>query len=73
MFIGCDLKMDLKTSVGVCGKVQGELVIIPQDVDMFKENQVVVLLAASDFENLTDEMKTLMKFVESAQTVIKED
>ena len=72
MFIGCDLKMDLKTSVGVCGKVQGELVIISQDVDMFKENQVVVLVAASDFENFTDEMKTLIKFVESAQTVIKD-
>ncbi|MGB7968778.1 MAG: hypothetical protein WCF28_04305 [Methanobacterium sp.] len=65
--------MDLKTSVGVCGKVQGELVIIPQDDDMFKENQVVVLVAADDFKNLTDEMKTLIKFVESAQTVIKED
>lgn len=65
--------MDLKTSVGLCAKVQGELVIIPQDVDKFKENQVVVLVAASDFKNLTDEMKVLIKFVESAQTEIKED
>jgi hypothetical protein len=65
--------MDLKTSVGICAKVQGELVIIPQDVDKFKENQVVVLIGASDFENFTDEMKTLIKFVESAQTVMNED
>jgi hypothetical protein len=65
--------MDLKTGVGICGKVNGELVIIPQDVDMFKENQVVVLVAASEFEKYTGEMKTLIKFVESAQTVIKED
>ena len=65
--------MDLKTSVGLCAKVQGELVIIPQDVDKFKENQVVVLVAASDFKNFTDEMKVLIKFVESAQTEIKED
>lgn len=65
--------MDLKTSVGICANVQGELVIIPQDVDKFKENQVVVLVAASDFENFTDEMKILIKFVESAQTEIKED
>jgi hypothetical protein len=64
--------MDLKTSVGLCGMVQDELVIIPKDVDMFKENQVVVLVAASDFKNFTDEMKTLIKFVESAQTVDKE-
>jgi hypothetical protein len=65
--------MDLKTSVGLCAKVQGELVIIPQDVDKLKENQVVVLIGASDFENFTDEMKTLIKFVESAQTVMNED
>ena len=65
--------MDLKTSVGLCAKVQGELVIIPQDVDKFKENQVVVLVAASDFKNFIDEMKVLIKFVESAQTEIKED
>ncbi len=73
MIIGCELKMDLKTSVGLCVKVQDELVIIPQDVDKFKENQVVVLIAAKDFKNFTDEMKTLMKFVESAQTITKED
>lgn len=65
--------MDLKTSVGLCAKVQGELVIIPQDVDKLKENQVVVLIGASDFENFTDEMKILIKFVESAQTVMNED
>ncbi len=65
--------MDLKTGVGICGKINDELVIIPQDVDMFKENQVVVLVAASEFEKFSDEMKTLIKFVESAQTVIKED
>jgi hypothetical protein len=74
MFIGrMRSKMDLKTGVGVCGKVNGELVIIPQDVDMFKENQVVVLIAANDFEKFTDEMKIYIKFVESAQTDIKED
>jgi predicted nucleotide-binding protein (sugar kinase/HSP70/actin superfamily) len=65
--------MDLKTSVGLCAKVQGELVIIHNDVDKLKENQVVVLIGASDFENFTDEMKTLIKFVESAQTVMNED
>jgi hypothetical protein len=67
--------MDLKTSVGLCARVKGaddKLVIIPQDADKFKENQVVVLISATDFENFTDEMKALMKFVESAQTVQKD-
>jgi len=61
--------MNLKSSVGICSKIQGsdgKLIIIPQDADMFEENQVV---AASDFENFTDEMKALIKFVQSAQTI----
>jgi hypothetical protein len=68
--------MDLKSSVGICSKVQGsdgKLVIIPQDPEMFKENQVVVLLAASDFESFTDEMKSLINFVQSAQTVSEDE
>ncbi len=68
--------MDLKTSVGICTKVQNvdnKLVIIPQDVDRFEENEVVVLIAARDFETLTDEMKSLIKFVESVQTLSTED
>jgi hypothetical protein len=77
MFIGGGvIEMDLRSSVGICAKVQSaddKLVIIPQDGDKFKENQVVVLIAASDFENFTDEMDALIKFVKSAQTVSKED
>ena len=70
------IEMDLKSSVGICAKVQSvddKLVIIPQDSDKFKENQVVVLIAASDFENFADEMNALIKFVKSAQTISKED
>ncbi len=68
--------MDLKSSVGICSKVQcsdGKLVIIPQDPEKFKENQVVVLLAASDFQSFTDEMKSLITFVQSAQTVSEDE
>jgi hypothetical protein len=68
--------MDLKTSVGICAKIQGaddKLVIIPQDADKFQENQVVVLVAAEEFEKFSDEMNALIKFVNSAQTVSKED
>lgn len=64
--------MDLKTGVGICAKMEeadDKLVIIPQDADMFDENQVVVLIAASDFENFTDEVNALIKFIKSAQTV----
>ncbi len=67
---GDDL-IDLKTSVGICTKVKGdgELVIIPQDPDMFDENQVVVIIAGSDFENFTDDMHALIKLVETAKKV----
>ncbi len=64
--------MDLKSSLGICAMDQGpegKLVVIPQDADMFEENQVVVLVSASDFESFTDEMKVLIKLVKSAKTV----
>jgi hypothetical protein len=67
--------MNLKSSVGICSKIQGndgKLVIIPQDADMFEENQTVVLVAASDFENFTHEMNALIKFVQSAHTISKD-
>ncbi len=63
--------MDLKSSIGICSKVEnsdGRMVIIPQDADMFEENQVVVLITATDFENFTDEINALIKLVKSAQT-----
>ncbi len=63
--------MDLKSSIGICSKVEdsdGRMVVIPQDADMFEENQVVVLITANDFENFTDEINALIKLVKSAQT-----
>jgi len=63
--------MELKSSIGICSKVKdsdGRMVVIPQDVDMFEENQVVVLITANDFENFTDEINSLIKLVKSAQT-----
>lgn len=51
----------------------GKLVIIPQDPEKFEENQVVVLLAANDFKSFTDEMKALINFVQSAQTVSEDE
>ncbi len=68
--------MDIKSSVGICTKLQdfgGKLVVIPQDSDMFEENQIVVLLAAKDFESFTDEIKALVKFVESVQKVSEDE
>ena len=63
--------MDLKSSIGICSKVKGsdgKMVVIPQDADMFEENQVVVLITANEFENFTDEINSLIKLVKSAQT-----
>jgi hypothetical protein len=63
--------MDLKSSIGICSKVKdsdGRMVVIPQDSDMFEENQVVVLITANDFKNFTDEINTFIKLVKSAQT-----
>jgi hypothetical protein len=40
---------------------------------MFEENQIVVLLAAKDFESFTDEIKALVKLVMSAQKVSEDE
>ena len=63
--------MNLKTSVGICTKVQGneKLVILPQDPDIFEENQAVVIIGGIDFENFADDMSALIKFVESAKKI----
>ena len=65
------MQVDLKTSVGICANVEGDdkVVIIPQDPDMFDENQVVVIIAGSDFENFTEDMHALIKLVETAKKV----
>jgi hypothetical protein len=63
--------MDLKSSIGICSKINdsdGRMVVIPQDSDMFEENQVVVLITANDFENFTNDINALIKLVKSAQT-----
>ena len=67
--------MDLKSSIGICSKVKdsdGRMVVIPQDADMFEENQVVVLITANDFEDLTYEINALIKLVKSAQTHLED-
>ena len=63
--------MDLKSSIGICSKVKdsdGRIIVIPQDADMFEENQIVVLITDNDFKNFTDEINALIKLVKSAQT-----
>jgi hypothetical protein len=67
--------MEINSTVGICTKIQdseGKLVIVPQDEDMFEENQVVILLSANEFESFSDEIKSFINFVKSAQSV-KED
>ena len=62
--------MDLKSTIGICSKVKsadGKLVVIPQDADIFEENQVVVLIIANDLVDFTNEINTLIKLVKSAQ------
>lgn len=67
--------MEINSTVGICTKIQdseGKLVIVPQDEDMFKENQVVILLSANEFESFSDEIKSFINFVKSAQSVTEE-
>jgi hypothetical protein len=64
--------MDIKANVGICTKFHGKeskMVVIPQDEEMFEENQVVILLSAEDIEGVYDEIKSLINFIKSAQSI----
>jgi hypothetical protein len=67
--------MEINSTVGICTKIngtEGKLVIIPQDDELFEENEVVVLLSANEFESFSDEIKSFINLVKSAQSVKKE-
>ena len=64
--------MEIKSTVGICTKLNDKddkLVIIPQDGDIFEENQVVILLSATEFENFSEEVKSFINMIKSAQAV----
>ncbi len=67
--------MEIKSTVGICTKLhdkEDKLVVIPQDGEMFEENQVVILFSATEFENFSDEIKSFINMVKSAQTVTED-
>ncbi|UTB33758.1 MAG: hypothetical protein NKF70_05995 [Methanobacterium sp. ERen5] len=65
--------MEIKVTVGVCTKLKNsnedQLVVVPEDGEMFEENQVVLVISASEFENLSNELKTMINMVKGAQAV----
>jgi len=67
--------MEIKSTVGICTKLNDKddkLVVIPQDGDMFEENQVVILLSATEFENFSEEVTSFINMIKSAQTVTED-
>ncbi|MCK9151001.1 hypothetical protein [Methanobacterium alcaliphilum] len=61
--------MDLKTTIGVCKNVDYEekKVIIPKDPDLLEDNDVVLIISAKEFSKLADNVKDLIKYVETVQ------
>lgn len=66
--------MEIKSTVGICTKLDDnddKLVVIPKDGEMFEENQVVILLSATEFENFSEEVKSFINMIKSAQDITK--
>jgi chemotaxis regulatin CheY-phosphate phosphatase CheZ len=64
--------VDLKASMGICKNLPGykdKLIIIPENTDRFKSNDLVVVIQAQDFQNFTEGINVIIKFMES----VKED
>jgi len=65
--------MEIKATVGVCTNLktnnEDQLVVVPKDGKMFEENQVVLVISAAEFENLSSEFKSVINMVKGAQAV----
>lgn len=65
--------MEIKATVGVCTSLktnnEDQLVVVPKNGELFEENQVVLVISASEFENLSSELKSVINMVKSAQTI----
>ncbi|MTK63487.1 MAG: hypothetical protein F8N15_02860 [Methanobacterium sp.] len=65
--------MEIKATVGVCTKLKNNnedrMVVVPNDGEMFEENQMVLVISAEEFENLSCELKSMINMVEGAQAV----
>ena len=60
--------LNIKAGVGVCRELdQGKdkLVVIPKDSEEFEDNELVVIISATDFTNFTKEAEEIIKFMES--------
>ncbi|ADZ08465.1 hypothetical protein Metbo_0213 [Methanobacterium lacus] len=65
--------MEIKATVGVCTKLKNnnedQLVVVPKDGEMFEKNQVVLVISAAEFENLSSELQSMINMVKGAQAV----
>lgn len=65
--------MEIKATVGVCTYLrtnnEDQLVVVPKDIEMFEENQVVLVISAAEFENLSSELKSVINMVRDAQAI----
>jgi hypothetical protein len=65
--------MVINATVGVCTNLktnnEAQLVVVPKDGEMFEENQVVLVISAAEFENLSNELKSMINMVKGAQSI----
>lgn len=65
--------MEIKATVGVCTYLktnnEDQLVVVPKDGEIFEENQVVLVISAAEFENLSSELKSVINMVKGAQAI----
>lgn len=66
--------MNLRAVLGVirkCGDYRGKYsnkkVIIPQNPELFDENELVIIIKAEDFQEISNDLKGLIKVMDSAR------
>jgi hypothetical protein len=66
--------MDFKATMGICRKVDSEekIVIVPQEADIFEENELVVVINSKEFMKLLD-IKDRCDFMETIKKDISSE
>ncbi len=67
--------MDFKATMGICRKVGSEekIVIVPQEADILKENELVVVINSKEIINLLDNFKDRFEFMETIKKDISSE
>jgi hypothetical protein len=67
--------MNFKATMGICRNINSEekMVVVPQEMDLLEENQLVVIISSEDFIKLAENFKEGFEFLETIKSDISSE